>query len=70
MCTWTAKAKRASTPIVTTRQEIEHLLEPLLSVAVAREQPAANGVGRSPKAIELKLEQPVAMIEWHRAGQD
>jgi hypothetical protein len=45
-------------------QQIEHLLEALHPVAVARDQPATDGVGRSPEAIELGLEDPFRMVEW------
>jgi hypothetical protein len=45
------------------RQEIEHLFEPLHPVAVARNQPATDGVSRSPESVELDLKQPIGMIE-------
>jgi hypothetical protein len=46
------------------RQEVQHLLEALDPVAVARDQPAPDGVGRSPESIELGLED--SMVERFR----
>jgi hypothetical protein len=53
------------------RQEIQHPLE-ALQPAVARDQPATNGVGRGPEAIELGLEHPIGMVEgfWSLGGVD
>jgi hypothetical protein len=50
------------------RQQIERALVPLQPIAGARNQPTANGVGRSPKTVELQLEQPVAMVKRFRPG--
>jgi hypothetical protein len=45
------------------RQAIEHLLVADHPVAIARDQLAANCVGRSSEAVELGLEDPVGMNE-------
>ena len=48
---------------ISLRQQIEHLLEPLHAVAVARNELATDGVGRGAEAVELGLEEPVGMVE-------
>jgi hypothetical protein len=48
------------------RQEVQHPLEALHPVAVARDQPTTNGIGRSPESVELGLEDLVAMVEGLR----
>ncbi|HEY2529282.1 MAG TPA: hypothetical protein VGJ20_15265 [Xanthobacteraceae bacterium] len=45
---------------------IKHLLEPLHPVAVARDQPTADGVGRG-ASVELRLEDPVGVVKRFRA---
>jgi len=50
------------------RQEIEHLLEALQSVAVAGDQLATGGIGGGAEAVELGLEEPVWMVEGFRAS--
>jgi hypothetical protein len=45
------------------RQEIEHLPEPPHPVAVARDQPTTDRVGRGPESIELGLKDPIGMVE-------
>jgi hypothetical protein len=34
----------------------------------ARDQPATDGVSRSPESVELQLEEPAAIVEWLSRG--
>jgi hypothetical protein len=35
-----------------------------LESTTARDQPATDGVSRSPESVELQLEEPAAIVEW------
>ncbi|HEY2530835.1 MAG TPA: hypothetical protein VGJ20_23365 [Xanthobacteraceae bacterium] len=48
---------------VALRREVKHALETLYLAAVARDQAAANGVGRGPEPVKLGLKQPIGTVE-------